>query len=87
MEAANAGADGAQAWASLFSHLCLPFHHSCPIRSSPGSLNPASALRDPLPHFLRCVELARQQRNDFLLARCDGGDVNFAGAGMLGGCM
>ncbi|PRW59610.1 hypothetical protein C2E21_1912 [Chlorella sorokiniana] len=33
------------------------------------SLNRTSPLRDPLPHFLRCVELARQQRNDFFLAR------------------
>ncbi|KAL4451887.1 hypothetical protein ABPG75_007549 [Micractinium tetrahymenae] len=33
------------------------------------SINPGSQLQDPLPHLLRCAELAREQRSDFWLAR------------------
>lgn len=43
---------------------------AAPTPPAPCSLNPSSALRDPLPHLVRCVELAREQRNDFFLARC-----------------
>lgn len=38
-----------------------------------ASTNSASALKDPLPHFRRGAELARQQGSDFWLARCAGG--------------